>query len=70
MVNETTVKIPIGTMFDYILQAIIITPADRYIFQRWDSNSGASTADRLTANTTFTAIFVRFSGSGGSSGRP
>ena len=58
MVNKTTVKVPVGTTFDYILQAIIITPAERWKFQHWVSNSGASTADRLTANTTFTAYFI------------
>ena len=66
MVNETTVKVPVGTTFDYILQAIIITPADYCVFSQWDSNSGASTADGLTANTTFTAIFIRRSSGGGS----
>lgn len=58
MVNETTVKVPVGTTFDYILQAIIITPAERWKFQYWVSNSGASTADKLTANTTFTGYFI------------
>jgi len=65
MVNESTVKVPVGTAFEYILQAVTITPANRYRFERWDSNSGASTADGLTANTTFTAIFARTSGGGG-----